>query len=231
METIQVTYRILFSVEVTLAQYPDNVSQYLRVIPDAATQGKLPDYQIITRQQKNTMVYLITVEDVVPDEDEPVIPLAADEVFRFYVKIPDAHFLGRTHLRAYPFDTEVLLLSNQANHAVGSEILLSQTIPNYNGAETYLPGYLVQTGLDFFRALQASDAGDPHGTAEPDYWQSITNGTYVSQADLVPRPAGDDLDSLMIIELTHSNTVPIDYQFLDIDSKCKEVNYKIKLLP
>jgi hypothetical protein len=102
MELIKTRYQILFSLEITLEGYPDDMNQYVKVIPDATTRELFPVYRILKRKQKNTDVTLILVEPDGPEKDTPEIPLQEDEIFRFYVKIPDRAFLTRI---LYPFQT------------------------------------------------------------------------------------------------------------------------------
>jgi len=230
MELIKTRYRILFSLEVTLVGYPDDSTRYIKIIPDPPTSDLFPVYRILSRKQKNTKVILILVEPEGTTQDVPEIPLQPDEVFRFYIKIPDRDFLSRTHIAGYDLNTNMLSLSNEVNHVAGTEILLSRPIDSYSSSDNYEPGYLVRSGSNFFRAIQASNSGDPHPVTDPDYWSSIPSGTFVSQADLQPRSTTVDLDSLIVVDIKHSVALPSDYQLLDGDSKCKEVNYKIKLL-
>jgi hypothetical protein len=101
---------------------------------------------------------------------------------------------------------------------------------DYDSAEDYEPGYLVKSGSAYFRAIQASNAADPHPVTDTSHWSSIADGTFVSQADLLPRDSSVDLDAIIVIGIRHSSALPADYRLLDGSSKCKEVNYKIKLL-
>lgn len=231
MELVKTKYRILFNIEFYMEDYPDDLNQYFKIFTDANTEVLIPEYRILRRKQKNSDVSLILVENEGPQTDSPGIPLQENEVFRFSVKISEHSFLNRTHLASYDLESNIISLSNQVNHAVGSEILLSRPIDSYNAAEDYKPGYLAGSGGNHFRAIQPSNSGDPHPVTDTNFWTAITDGTYVSQADLQPRPSDIDLDALMLIEITHSSTLPSDYSLLDGSSKCKEINYKIKLLP
>lgn len=230
MELVKSKYKILFNIEFYLQHYPDDLNQHIRIIPDTNTRDIIPEYRILNRKQKNSDVSLILVENEGPLMDTPDIQLQENEVFRFLVKIIERSFQNRTHLASYDLETNVLSLSNEVDHAVGSEILLSSPINSYNLADDYKPGYLVESGGNFFRALQMSNSGDPHPVTDTNFWVGIPDGTYVSQADLQPRPSDLDLDALMIIEIKHSSTLPSVYSLLDGSSKCKEINYKIKLL-
>lgn len=230
MELIKARYKILFSFEVTLAGYPDDSTQYIKITADPYTRKLFPTYRILSREQKNTAVILILVEPEGIPQDTPEIPLQEDEIFRFNIKIPDQDFLSRTHIAGYDLNTNILALSNEVNHVEGPELLLSRPVASYNSGDDYQRGYLVESGGGFFRAVQASNAGDPHPVTDTNYWSSISNGTFVSQADLQLRNSSVDLDCLMVVDIKHSATLPSDYQLLDGNSKCKEVNYKIKLL-
>ncbi|MEN8228469.1 MAG: hypothetical protein ABFS38_09970 [Bacteroidota bacterium] len=221
---------ILFNLEFHLQGYPDDINQYIKIIPDIETRDLIPEYRILRRKQKNADVSLILVEPEGPQEDRPEISLRENEIFRFVVKIADKSFLNRTHLATYDLEANIISLSNEVNHVAGSEILLSRSINSYQNTDDYEPGYLVESGGNHFRALQASNSGDPHPVSDTSFWASIPDGTFVSQADLQPRSSAVDLNGLMMIEIKHSSTLPSAYRLLDVSSKCKEINYKIKLL-
>lgn len=230
METIRQTYRILFGLEITLSDFPDDVNQFVRVTPDEDTQTLLGDFNVLLRKQKSTILSLIEVEHTVLDLGKPRVMLNDGQVFRFNVKVIDSLFLSRTHLEAYDFDANVLLLSNEVNHISGTNILLTRAIPNYSSSSEYKIGYLARSGSNYYKAIRASHSGDAHGVTETSYWKSIPDGSYLSQADLQPRPATAERDCHMIIEIKHSAALPADYQLLDGSAKCKEVNYKVKLI-
>jgi len=54
----------------------------------------------------------------------------------------------------------------------------------------------------------------------------------MSQADLKNRSTLSepiDRDTVILLEIKHKLSLPADYQLLDGASKCREVNYKVKL--
>jgi hypothetical protein len=122
------------------------------------------------------------------------------------------------------------MLSNEANHEEGSEILLSKPIATYASTNEYRTGYVVRSGSNYYNAIRPSNATDVHPVTDAAYWESIANGSFVSQADLQPRTSTIDLNTVMVIDIKHSSTLPPSYQLLDAAGKCKEVSYKIKLL-
>ncbi len=230
MELVISKYKILFNLELHLLGYPDDLNQYIKILPDADTSKLFQGYRILKRKQKNADVSLILVEHEGPQEGTPEISLQENEIFRFFVKINDKAFLNRTHITPYDLEANIISLSNEVNHIVSSEILLSRPINSYQSTDDYEPGYLVESGGNHFRALQASNSGDPHPVTDTNFWVGIPDGSFISQADLQPRPSTVDLDGLMLIEIKHSSTLPSSYRLLDGSSKCKEINYKIKLL-
>jgi len=230
MELVKSKYKILFNLELHLQGSQDDLNQYIKILPDEDTNKLFLGYRILKRKQKNADVSLILVEHKGTQEDTPEITLQEDEIFRFVVKIDDKAFLNRTHITLYDFEANILSLSNEVNHVVGSEILLSRPLNSYQNTDDYEPGYLIESGGNHYRALQSSNSADPHPVTDTSHWASIPDDTYTSQADLLPRPSNLDLDTLMLIELKHSSTISSAYQLLDTSSKCKEINYKIKLL-
>lgn len=230
MGTFKLFHRILFNIEFELNGYRDDVAQYIQVQPDEATHELFSKYRIIFRRYRNSYLALIEVGSDVTDLEQLKIEIPQNEVFRFEVKIRDIVFFSRTHLYAYDFRTNVLMLSNEVNHIEGSDILLTKAISNYASAGDYQVGYLVRDGANYFSAVQPSNAADAHPVTDAAYWKNIPNGSFVSQEDLALRPSSIDLNTFMVIDIKHSNTLPPSYQLLDGALKCREITYKIKLL-
>ena len=230
-DTIKVAYKVLFSLQVEFEGYTDDVNPFVKIIPDASTEELLTQYKMLLRKGHGSTVLLIETEPEAPDIGKPEIVLANNERFWFQVKLDQA-FLNGTHLASYNFTDHVLYASNSANNVVTGDVLISVPLQVYNASGTYQPGYLVRSGGKYYRALQASNSGSPHGVGQAAYWKQIDGPTYVSQADLrtrvsIGRPL--DNDTIMVIEVVHSPTLAADYKLLDTSSKCREVIYKIRL--
>lgn len=229
-DIIKVAYRVLFSLQLELAG-GELVGSDVMILPDPSNLDLFRKYRILNKTQKAGTIMLIeTVFDGV-DKGEPEVPLQANEMFRFQIKL-DRSFLPETHLESYDFTENVLYASNAANNVVSANVLLSLPLPSYNPADTYEKGYLVQAGTRYYRAIQKSDNGNQHAVTETAFWKEIDNG-FVSQADLRTRasltqPA--DLDTMIVVEIVHDATLPADYKLLDASLKCLEVIYNIRLL-
>jgi hypothetical protein len=233
MELVQLSYRILFEISLEIEGVSTDSNQFIKVAPDASTQPLLERYHILSKQQKNGHVFLIETEPSGPEEETPRIELEVGEMFRFQIKFKDDGKFDGTHLRSYDWANDVLLVTNEANHVAGSEVLLSLPLTSYNNANEYLPGFLVNSGGNSFKALQASNNTDPHPVTETDFWKQVVDGTAVSQEDLRLRSSLTfpvDLDTIAVVEIRHSPLLSPDYRLLDASDKCREVTYKIKLL-
>lgn len=230
MATFKLFHRILFNLEFELNGYRDDVAQYIQVLPDEETNRLFSRYRIMFRKCRNSYLALIEVGSEAADLEQPKIEIMLNEVFRFQVKIRDIGFFSRTHLYQYDFQQDILMLSNEADHIEGTDMLLTRPIVDYAGGDDYRPGYLVDAAGNHYSAIQPSNAADPHPVTDSAYWKGISHGGFASQADLLPRPSTIDLDTLMVIDIKHSNTLPASYQLLDGTSRCREVSYKIKLL-
>jgi hypothetical protein len=230
MDIIRQTYRILFSIEFNLVGFQDDVNPFIRITPDESTLKFFSDANVLTKKAKNTIIFLIAVENSIAQFGQPKVIPDDGQIFRFYVKFTDLLFFERTHLTDYDFDADVLLISNQVNHVVGTNILLTKTIDNYNSSNEYRMGYLARGGGNYYRAIQSSNSGDVHGVGETAYWRAIPDGMYLSQADLQARLPGTETDCQMIIEIKYSASLSADYRLLDASFKCREVNYKVRLL-
>jgi hypothetical protein len=233
MEAILTAYKILFNIQFELVGYKDDLRSFIKIIPDSQTKELHMKYAMLQRFQKSSSTFLIEVEPQGSEENKTMFMLPDDETFRYQVKFSSGAFITLTNLASYNFDADVLVLTNEANHKVGSEILLSAPIVAYNSAHEYKKGYLVHSGGTFYKALKESNSGDAHGVGETTYWKSIPAGdTFVSQADLQNRGAlanPIDRDTVILLEIKHKLSLPVDYQLLDGASKCKEINYKVKL--
>jgi hypothetical protein len=222
--------RVLFNISFELAGFRDDIAQYLQVLPDKRTNELFPQYHLSLRKQKNSFLTLIEVDAEGPDSRAPIIPLKENAVFRFQVKVADIVFFSRTHLYGYDFRSNTLMLSNDNGCVEGADILLSKPIREYSINDEYRMGYIVAAGRNCYKAIQSSNAADPHPVTDTAYWKSIANGSFVSQADLFPRPVGVDLNTIMIIDIRHHSSLTASHQLLDAASGCREITYKIKLL-
>lgn len=233
MEAILTSYRILFNIEFQLAGYPDDLRSLIKVVPDQETRERYKRYSILARSQKNSTTILIEVEPQGAVENVPIFMLDQNEVFRFQVKFPNAGFFRRTHLAFYDFKDRVLFATNEADHKVGAELLLTVPVIAYDAGADHKRGYIVESSGDFYKAVKDSSAGAPHGVGETDYWIQIDEGeTLISQADLMDRVTLSypvDLDTVIVVEIHHSTMVMPDYRLLDGSLKCREITYKIKL--
>jgi hypothetical protein len=233
MEVIKTAYRIRFNLEFELMGMHDDLNQYLKLLSDHRTKIVFADFKILERKQKSASVSLIEVEHSGSEKGKPKVIPSENEMFRFQIKLAETSFIRRTHLASYDFTNEVLYFSNAVNHVEGPEILLSLPIENYNGANTYKPGYLVRSGGSFYKAIQESNNSNQHPVSDGAYWKGISDGTFVSHADLRARTSLTepvDLDTIIVVEIKHSAALHASYQLLDGAFKCREVSYKIKLL-
>lgn len=224
-------YRVLFNIEVDLEGCTQDLNEQLRLVPDLDTVGQLVRYKMLSRKQKNSNVLLINVEPEGVDKGKPNVVPVLNEVFRFQLKFRDKQFIDRTHLAAYDWGTQVAVVTNEVNHVEGPDLLLTAPIPNYNSANDYKPGFIVKSGTSFFKALQESNSGDPHGTGETGFWKNIAAGDGLSQADLLARNTLSkpvDLDTIAVLEIKNSAAVSSAYRLFDGSMKCNEVTYKIK---
>ena len=230
MGTFKLFNRILFNLEFALSGYIDDAARFIHVSPDEHTNKLFSKYHITFRKYKNAYLGLIEVLTEAPDVGKPRIEIKQNETFRFQVKILDMLFFARTHLYTYEFQNSVLVLSNSVNHIDGADILISQPFPGYVVTGAYEKGHFVTSGGNYYVALLPSNPSDTHPVTEATHWKSVPAGSFVSQGDFQPRSSGTPLNVIMLIDIIHSNNLPVSHQLLDASSKCKEISYKIKLL-
>lgn len=225
-------YRILFNLELELEGFSQDLIPSFRIFPDSETTSLFSKYHIISREQKNSFVYLIEVEPDGGAKRRPLIIPELDDAFRFQLKLKRTDFLSQTNILSYDWAGSVALVTNETNHVEGSDLLLTAPIQDYNAANGYNAGCIVKSGPGFFKAIRESNSSDPHGTGEAAYWKSIAAGDGLSQADLKNRSAllkPADLDALIVIEIKASTPLNPSYEIFDGSLKCNEAAFKIKL--
>jgi hypothetical protein len=229
MPLFKTFHRVLFNLTFELAGFRADVAQYIQVWPDKRTNDLFPHYHLSLRKQKNSFLTLIEVDEA-EDSRTPIVPIKENEVFRFQVKVTDIVFFSRTHLYSYDFRSNTLMLSNDNDHVDGMNALLTKPVPHYSSAGEYKSGYIVSRDKNYYKAIKSSSAADPHDVSDPTYWKNISDGSFVSQEDLVPRPAGVDLNTIMVVDIKNSMSIPVSHQLLDVTSQCREITYRVKLL-
>jgi hypothetical protein len=229
MPLFKTFHRVLFNIAFELVGFCADVTQYIQVWPDKRTHDLFPYYRLTLRKQKNSFLTLVEVDEA-EDSRTPIVPIKENEVFRFQVKVTDIVFFSRTHLYTYDFRSNALMLSNNIDHVDGTNALLTKPIPNYSSAGDYRAGYIVNWEERYYKAIKSSSAIDSHDVTDPTYWKNISDGSFVSQADLVPRPTDVDPNSIMVVDIKNSPSIPGSHQLLDSMARCREITYKIKLL-
>lgn len=231
-DTIHIAYRILFTLQLEMEGYKDDLTPFVKILPDGATEERFASYNMLIRRQRGAYVALIDVVPEGPDLGKLEILLKDPETFRFEVQL-DASLLSRCHLVSYDFLDHVLYISNEANNVVGTDVLLTQPLATYNNVDTYKKGYLVKSGGAYYKAIKESSSGDVHVVSEPDYWKLIPDNTYISQTDLRTRASFTtpvNSQTIIVAEVKHSAALSANYRLLDGTLRCREIKYTTKLL-
>lgn len=231
-DKLKIAYRILFTLQLELDGYSGDLNQLVSIVPDAATRDLFAWHQVLPRKQRGAYIALIEVVPEGIDQGRPEVGLKEQTLFRFQVRFDNA-LLSRCHLSSYDFLNSVLCVSNDVNHPVASQLMLTRQLPDYNSGDTYKKGYLVKSAGSYYKAIKESNAVTPRGVADIDYWKPLVNDGYISQADLRNRALlseAADTDALIVIEIKHEAAIPAAYQLLDGAAKCREIKYMIKLL-
>lgn len=228
-DTIKIATRVFFTLQFEWEGYLGDLNPYINVVPDEHTAEFFTKCKMLERKSRSAYVWLIETQTDNNPEMPEIIP-ADNTTFRFQVKMR-SEVLSGMHIAKYDFTENVLYASNTANNKVGSDLLLTLPFAGYNISNTYVKGYMVQSGVKYYKAIQPSDNSDPHNVTEADYWKEIGSPVYISQADLRARASLSepvDLDTVLLVEITHGAAINADYQLLDGLSQCREITYKIK---
>src|SRR5688572_11665141 len=105
-DLIKVAYKVLFSLQVELEGYSDDVNPFIKIVPDEPTAALFTKYNMLLRKAHSATVMLIETDTESASAGKPVVTLLNDERFTFQVKM-DRQFLSTTHLASYDFTNHV----------------------------------------------------------------------------------------------------------------------------
>lgn len=178
-------YKILFMVDLLNEYYANLQCRDFSVIPSAETVQMLQNHQMLVKTIGNKLVVLVKVQTGAGSEDKPVVPIAADTKFLFYLNLNQPLFTTVTNL-----DIDKLRLNqryyftNLLQNKAGTSLHLSRQIGEYDNAVTYNPGDLADDGSGtVYECIRRTTGGDD--TGETAFWFERGTEQYVSSGDMV----------------------------------------------
>ncbi len=164
------------------------------IVPAADCDVLMKNMQVLYKNYGNKLLTVVNASKEVNDTPPPgfkyapFISFNTVTVFRYYIKLNNAHFSNYTSVALDHAAKKCFYFSNLSKNKEGSVLSLSNPVSVHALSKVYVPGNLVK-GPDnnFYEALRTSD-----GTAaskdltDTNYWQkTVANNPYVNNADEV----------------------------------------------
>lgn len=181
-----ITYRILFEIQVLLQDYSEVLLNDIEVIPSEPTVKILSNYRLKYTWDNNAIY--VHSEIVTTNKNETRIKLPSELEFEFNMKFKNSKFQSfYSNLSQFDLENNVFLFDNKTGIKDGSDLYISTDFNAYSNANTYKKGYLTTHSGNLFLCLQSNDASNPKPTSDVAFWAPLTNRKFISQSNLVPR--------------------------------------------
>ncbi len=176
---MNLSYAILFSVELMHDYYTDQRCPDFTIIPTAETAVDLKNMGMIYRFAGNLLYVLVRVDG----NGLPLIPIAPNKNFVFAMVLDHVHFYNFTNLSDTPSASKRYYFSNTNQNQSGADVLLQTKIALYNNAANYNIGYLVATNTG--NVYEALKPGAGNALTNTDAWLNRNKVQYVNGGDLI----------------------------------------------
>lgn len=178
---MQISYKILFIIEVLHDYYTSSACNDFIITPSPETQQLFRDRQILWRHQGNRLYALVRTL-----EGKPMADLSADLVFRFYFQLNRMLFPNFTNIEVNYAVGERVYLTNLHQHVLGNAHYITAPIDPYNNARTYAPGgFARHANGNVYEALRGSNNGDAHALSDNAYWLDRGQRRYATGKDMM----------------------------------------------
>lgn len=180
-------FKILFAVELLNEYYTSLRCFDFKIIPSAETIQLMKDSKMMYKMINNQLLVLTKVYDSGTDQDKPLVPIAPDKKFAFYLDLVQPVFMNVTNLDLDLLALNRFYFSNIHQNKMNDVLYLSEGIKDYDAAAAYLPGMLASDGTNVFECIrQTPDASSVHhDTSNVAYWKSRGKFQYPSSNDLI----------------------------------------------
>lgn len=165
---VKIKYQVLFKIIIQHDYYDDVAFDDLLIVPSVETALLLENYKILLRQNKNEIVLVINTS-----EDKPVIPLANQIYFRFYVSLKKPSLRSISSLKITADAGTLYYFSNKRGNKNNNRLYLSAPVSPYADSIAYEVGSIVKNGNRVFECIAANDAGNKNATTDQLFWRDI----------------------------------------------------------
>lgn len=159
-------FKTFFTIELLHAFFADTRSRQLRLVPTPECSRILSGHRMVVRQIDNRLYVLVWTDD----NSVPLIDIAPETVFRFYLIVDDPAFFDFTTLPLDLAKPGRLYFSNlSSNQANGRSYL---TLPNdaFSAANNYAAGDLATSGVNLFECIQSETANPGNTVNDTGTW-------------------------------------------------------------
>jgi hypothetical protein len=223
IESTNTIYSELFNVTFVHSGYETPldkfISRSITVVPDEGTKQLFAEYKMSYRFFNNVLICFVQSSLFAPPAPDPKVPFMQIDnstKIRFLIK-NSGDFFDETFVTAGA-NKKIYQFSNKIMNASSTDIFLSAPVENYNSANDYSQGTIVQDGVNLFGALKTAAGGIP--LTNTIFWQKLTPvEQVVNNADLEDAAVVKaDEDCLAVIDMFKSVTTP-PYNFFDPGDK------------
>jgi hypothetical protein len=180
-------FKILFAVELLNEYYTQLRCFDFKIIPSAETIQLMKDSKMMYKVINNQLLVLTKVFDSGADQDQPIVPVAPNKKFVFYLDLVHPVFMNITNLDLDLLATKRFYFSNAYQNKMNDVLYLSDATKDYEAAAGYLPGMLASDGTNIFECIRNTPDSSSvhHDTSETSFWKSRGKFQYPSSNDLI----------------------------------------------
>lgn len=177
---MQVTYKILFTVDILNDYYRDGRCADFKVMPSEETASLLKKYNMLYRMTGNRLVILVKIKD----DNTPVTPIDPNTKFSFYMDLQTPAFVNFTNINLDALATKRFYFSNLNGNENDNRFNLTAPVEDYNDDTNYTVGQFADDGTgNIFECIQGTQGNDTT-TA---FWVARGKKQYASMNDMRDR--------------------------------------------
>ena len=169
---MQITYKILFSIEMLHEYFTDEKASMLSISPSDDTSALMKGLKILSKQLNNKMSLGISA-----NLNKPKITIPAGAKFRFYLVADRHEFFNVTNFE--PERGRILYFSNSYQNKTGTDLFISKQLPAFDGGTAYIKGNLVTSGTDVYEAIKPGTGNLPTNAA---FWVKRAKSNYINSS-------------------------------------------------
>ena len=196
-------YKILFSIELLHDFYSSGLCKDFEWEPAPDCLRLLQNYKLLLKDTGHTLLVLAKTEG-----DKPVIPLADDIRWRFYLRLKTGNFYTYTNWNERITGNRKFwatnLSGNENNHNGQQDLLLTVPLAAYNNTAAYSRGQMVTAAGTIYESILVNepDGGNNKPLNDAAFWINTGSGRQFATAQDVLSSTG----SLFRVMLTAAST-------------------------